>query len=87
MALLAFDTRNSPVGELLDHSQRQKIASELNAAILTSQCQEKDPKLPSMLKMLIWAQVYNPKKNQLEEKVTFPKVKLENAEFEPIKSA
>lgn len=58
MALLAFDIRKSPVGDLLDHSQRQKIASELNAAILTSQCQEKDPKLPSMLKMLIWAQVY-----------------------------
>lgn len=57
MALLAFDSRKSPVGDLLDHSQRQKIASELNAAILTSQCQEKDPKLPSMLKMLIWAQV------------------------------
>jgi hypothetical protein len=57
MALLAFDTRKSPVGELLDFSQRQKVASELNAAILTSQCQEKDPKLPSMLKMLVWGQV------------------------------
>jgi hypothetical protein len=57
MALLAFESRKSPVGDLLDHSQRQKIASELNAAILTSQCQEKDPKLPSMLKMLVWAQV------------------------------
>jgi glucose-induced degradation protein 8 len=56
-ALLAFDSRKSPVGDLLDHAQRQKIASELNAAILTSQCQEKDPKLPSMLKMLLWAQV------------------------------
>jgi hypothetical protein len=58
MSLLAFETRQSPVGDLLDHSQRQKIASELNAAILSSQCQEKDPKLPSMLKMLIWAQVH-----------------------------
>lgn len=55
--MLAFESRKSPVGDLLDHAQRQKIASELNAAILTSQCQEKDPKLPTMLKMLIWAQV------------------------------
>ncbi|KAJ3184128.1 Glucose-induced degradation complex subunit [Irineochytrium annulatum] len=64
MALLAFeDFEKSPVADLLDYSQRQKTASELNAAILTSQCQEKDPKLPSLLKMLIWAQ------NQLGEKV------------------
>jgi hypothetical protein len=42
VALLAFeDTANCPVGELLDISQRQKTASELNAAILTSQSHEK----------------------------------------------
>lgn len=42
MALLAFqDQSKSPVGYLLEHGQRQKTASELNAAILTSQCQEK----------------------------------------------
>jgi hypothetical protein len=58
MALLAFeDHTRSPVADLLDYGQRQKTASELNAAILTSQCQEKDPKLPSLLKMLVWAQV------------------------------
>lgn len=40
MALLAFeDTGNSPVADLMDISQRQKTASELNAAILSSQCQ------------------------------------------------
>ncbi len=40
MALLAFeDTRSSPVADLMDISQRQKTASELNAAILSSQCQ------------------------------------------------
>ncbi|KAJ8325614.1 hypothetical protein BDV3_001148 [Batrachochytrium dendrobatidis] len=78
MALLAFeDTYKSPVGDLLNHSQRQKTASELNAAILTTQCQEKDPKLPSLLKMLVWAQ------NQLDEKVVYPKIKdLVTAEFE-----
>ena len=58
MALLAFDSiSTSPVGDLLEASQRQKTASELNAAILTSQSQDKDPKLPNLLKMLIWAQV------------------------------
>ena len=40
MALLAFeDARSSPVADLMDISQRQKTASELNAAILSSQCQ------------------------------------------------
>ncbi|KAI9331437.1 CTLH/CRA C-terminal to lish motif domain-containing protein [Zopfochytrium polystomum] len=70
MALLAFeDHSKSPVGDLLDYGQRQKTASELNAAILTSLCQERDPKLPSLLKMLVWAQ------DQLEEKMSFPKIK------------
>ncbi|KAJ3416809.1 Glucose-induced degradation complex subunit [Chytridiales sp. JEL 0842] len=78
MALLAFeDHSKSPVADLLDNGQRLKTASELNAAILTSQCQEKDPKLPSLLKMLVWAQ------NQLEERVQFPKIKnLATAELE-----
>ncbi|KAJ3330477.1 Glucose-induced degradation complex subunit [Blyttiomyces sp. JEL0837] len=78
MALLAFeDYQKSPVGDLLDYGQRHKTASELNAAILTSQCQEKDPKLHSLLKMLVWAQ------GQLEEKVMFPKIKnLATAELE-----
>lgn len=40
MALLAFeDVKASPVGDLMDLSQRQKTASELNAAILDSQSQ------------------------------------------------
>ncbi|TPX41295.1 hypothetical protein SeMB42_g05317 [Synchytrium endobioticum] len=78
MALLAFDDhQKSPVGALLDYSQRQKTASELNSAILAAQCQDKDPKLPTMLKMLVWAQ------NQLDEKYSYPKVKnLSTAELE-----
>eukprot|EP00128_Syssomonas_multiformis_P018944 Colp12_sorted_trinity150504_noHs@13903 len=69
MALLAFE-RNSanPVGHLLEQPQRQKTASEVNAAILASQCQEKDPKLPTLLKMLVWAQ------NQLDEKMQYPRM-------------
>ncbi|KAM3251648.1 protein GID8 isoform X1 [Capsicum annuum] len=69
VALLAFeDVSKCPVGDLLDVSQRLKTASEINAAILTSQSHEKDPKLPSLLKMLIWAQ------NQLDEKAFYPRI-------------
>lgn len=59
MTLLAFeDVSKSPVGELLDVSQRQRTAGEVNAAILSTVRQDKDPKLPLMIKMLLWAQVY-----------------------------
>ncbi|KAL4568133.1 hypothetical protein LXL04_023735 [Taraxacum kok-saghyz] len=69
VALLAFeDVKNSPVSDLLDISQRLKTASEVNAAILTSQSHEKDPKLPSLLRMLLWAQ------NQLDEKAAYPRI-------------
>ncbi|KAJ3068942.1 hypothetical protein HDU98_007958 [Podochytrium sp. JEL0797] len=79
MSLLAFDavSNTSPVAGLLDYSQRLKVAGELNAAILEAQCQERNPKLPSLLKMLVWSQ------NQLEERCTFPKIKnLVTAELE-----
>ncbi|KAA3489105.1 glucose-induced degradation protein 8-like protein [Gossypium australe] len=78
ISLLAFeDTSNCPVGELLDISQRLKTASEVNAAVLTSQSHEKDPKLPSLLKMLIWAQ------NQLDKKAVYPCINdLSNARLE-----
>ncbi|ESQ29333.1 hypothetical protein EUTSA_v10023660mg [Eutrema salsugineum] len=69
VALLVFeDASNCPVKELLDISHRLKTASEVNAAILTSQSHEKDPKLPSLLKMLVWAQ------NQLDEKAVYPHI-------------
>ncbi len=69
MALLAFDPgATSPVSGLLRPAQRQKIASELNAAILASQCQERQPKLPALLQMLSWAQ------GQLAEKLSFPRI-------------
>ncbi|KAL9243592.1 hypothetical protein vseg_017461 [Gypsophila vaccaria] len=69
VALLAFeDASKSPVADLLDISQRLKTASEVNAAILTSQSHEKDPKLPYLLKMLLWAQ------NQLDEKAAYPRI-------------
>lgn len=66
---MAFsDAKASPVGHLMDLAQRQKTASELNAAILSSQGQEKEPRLLLLLKMMLWAQ------QQLEEKAVFPKI-------------
>ncbi|KXZ45335.1 hypothetical protein GPECTOR_56g432 [Gonium pectorale] len=69
VALLAFeDSKASPVGDLMDVAQRQKTASELNAAILASQAQEREPRLPLLLKMLLWAQA------QLDERASYPRV-------------
>jgi len=69
MVLLAFgDKANSPLGDLLNSSQRQKVASELNEAILMSQNKDKEPRLRTLLKTMFWAQ------QQLERKCTFPAV-------------
>ena len=47
VALLAFeDARSCPVADLMDIAQRQKTASELNAAILASQCQVRWTRAP-----------------------------------------
>jgi len=69
VALLAFeDAKTSPVGELMDVAQRQKTASELNAAILSSQGQEREPRLLLLLKMMLWAQ------QQLDDKASYPHI-------------
>eukprot|EP00762_Andalucia_godoyi_P007266 ANDGO_08084.mRNA.1 Glucose-induced degradation protein 8 homolog len=71
MTLLALGgLPNVPgVSELLDVSQRYKTASELNAAILASLSQEKDPKLPTLLRMVAWVQ------EELSQRMSFPKIK------------
>eukprot|EP00160_Parvularia_atlantis_P010419 Unigene2038_Nuclearia_a/m.6348 Unigene2038_Nuclearia_a/g.6348 ORF Unigene2038_Nuclearia_a/g.6348 Unigene2038_Nuclearia_a/m.6348 type:complete len:203 (-) Unigene2038_Nuclearia_a:74-682(-) len=83
MALLAFeDQSKSPVGSLLDQTQRQKLASEVNAAILTAQSQEKDARLPGLLKMLLWAQTL------LDERYRYPRIgNLLMAALEPVPGA
>ncbi|KAK3101452.1 hypothetical protein FSP39_003676 [Pinctada imbricata] len=54
LALLAFENpEDSPFGELLHPSQRQKVASELNAAILET---DSTPNLANLLKLLLWSQ-------------------------------
>ncbi|CAL9105215.1 unnamed protein product [Musa textilis] len=52
----------------LGPAQRLKLVSQVNAAILTSQNHEKEPKLPTLLKMLICIQ------NELDENAAFPLV-------------
>eukprot|EP00879_Flechtneria_rotunda_P005177 GHRR01005459.1.p1 GENE.GHRR01005459.1~~GHRR01005459.1.p1 ORF type:complete len:230 (+),score=84.88 GHRR01005459.1:272-961(+) len=70
VSLLAFeDAKGSPVGDLMEVAQRQKTASELNAAILSSQGQEREPRLLLLLKMMLWAQL------QLDEKANYPRIK------------
>ncbi|ELT94445.1 hypothetical protein CAPTEDRAFT_153259 [Capitella teleta] len=70
MALLAFENpETSPFGELLHPSQRQKVASELNAAILEIENREQTPKLARLLKLLMWSQ------EELDaKKVRYPKM-------------
>ncbi|KAK2154867.1 hypothetical protein LSH36_255g02024 [Paralvinella palmiformis] len=70
LALLAFEEpEKSPFGELLHPSQRQKVASELNAAILQAESRESTPKLSQLLKLLMWIQDELDKK-----KVKYPKM-------------
>lgn len=67
LALLAFeDPEKSPFGELLHLSQRQKVASELNAAILEV---DATPKVANLLKLLLWSQEEIDKK-----KIKYPRM-------------
>ncbi|GAB5357025.1 hypothetical protein AAMO2058_000338400 [Amorphochlora amoebiformis] len=71
MALLAFpEPAKSAVGYLLSFEQRQKVVDALNTAILTSQCQSKDPRLLFLLKKMVFLQ------GQLKDqmKVDFPSI-------------
>lgn len=74
LALLAFEKpQNSPFADLLEQSHRQKVASELNAAILkTENCENSEnttPRIINLLKLILWAQ------NELEKKsVNYPKM-------------
>lgn len=72
LALLAFDEpEKSPFGDLLHPSHRQKVASELNAAILKMENQDSTtPKLANLLKLLLWAQDELDKKKMKYSKMT-----------------
>eukprot|EP01100_Stratorugosa_tubuloviscum_P008432 TRINITY_DN351_c1_g1_i1.p1 TRINITY_DN351_c1_g1~~TRINITY_DN351_c1_g1_i1.p1 ORF type:complete len:249 (-),score=104.93 TRINITY_DN351_c1_g1_i1:637-1347(-) len=71
MTLLAFEDQSKcPFNQLLSFEQRQKTASEVNAAILTFERQEKDAHIITLLKMLMLTQ------QKLGEKLKFPKLNL-----------
>ncbi|KFK43402.1 hypothetical protein AALP_AA1G121300, partial [Arabis alpina] len=64
VAILAWeDPLTCPRKDLMDKSRWFKTASDVNAALYTSQTGEKGPKLHSLLKMLVWTQ------DRLDEKV------------------
>jgi len=70
------------VSKLLDPSQRSKTATELNSAILIAMNQQKEPKLPTLLKMLKWSQ------NVSLEKYKYPKITdFSTAKFESTTSS
>lgn len=71
LALLAFEEPSlSPFSHLLNMKQRHKVASEVNTAILKTEYHESpEPKLYSLLKLILWAQDELTKK-----KVKFPRM-------------
>lgn len=81
LALLAFEQpQKSPFADLLDQTHRQKVASELNAAILKMEHQEQpSPRMINILKLILWAQAELDKKN-----VKYPKMSdLATAAIDP----
>lgn len=64
MALLAFpnlahedapdDSAYGPITQLMKRTQRIKVATELNAAILESQGQGMEPKLGGLVRLMMW---------------------------------
>lgn len=72
LALFAYeDPKKSPFSGLLDNSQRLRVISEVNSAILGTQGREGESRLSMLMKLVLWAQESLEKKN-----INFPK--LEN---------
>lgn len=63
------------ISELLAPAQRLRTAGELNAAILASQSQGREPKLPQLIKMLSFGESLLAK----EAKLSFPRLDLVGA--------
>ncbi|XP_016928930.1 glucose-induced degradation protein 8 homolog [Drosophila suzukii] len=87
MGLLAFDRPEySPYGELMYYSYRQKVAGEINAAML--RCQEMEdgkdkdepmePRMMFLIKLILWAQA----KLDREGCTDFHKIDLGHGDFE-----
>ncbi|XP_037048210.1 glucose-induced degradation protein 8 homolog [Bradysia coprophila] len=81
LALLAFEQpQKSPFSDLLEQSHRQKVASELNAAILKNEHYEQTtPRIINLLKLILWAQAELDKKS-----INYPKMnELSSAQIDP----
>lgn len=73
LALLAFEEpQASPFGDLLHPSHRQKVASEVNAALLEDQHSPR-PQLAVLLRLLLWAQDQLDN-HQGQTKLRYPKI-------------
>jgi len=81
MALLAFENPDdSPFCDLLHKVQRQRLASEVNSAILESENLEPHTKLSRLIKTLLWTQDSLDKRS-----INFPRmIDLANAKVEEI---
>ncbi|KAI5750366.1 hypothetical protein M8J76_015134 [Diaphorina citri] len=86
MALLAFgEPMNSPFGDLLNQAHRQKVASQLNTAILKMEHHEStSPRLLNLLKIILWSQgELDKKKIEYPKMVDFSSARLDSAYTEP----
>lgn len=81
LSLLAFeDPVCSPFAKLLQSSQKLKVVSEVNAALLSSQDQEPLSKLVTLMKLVLWSQ------EQLEKRgLPFPKLaNIADGKLQPV---
>uniref|UniRef100_A0A8D8V4J0 Glucose-induced degradation protein 8 homolog n=1 Tax=Cacopsylla melanoneura TaxID=428564 RepID=A0A8D8V4J0_9HEMI len=82
MALLAFEEpTKSPFGDLLNQAHRQKVASQLNTAILKMEHHEStSPRLLNLLKIILWSQgELDRKKLKYPKMVDFSSAGLDSA--------
>ena len=84
MALLAFDNpADSPFSDYLLPAQRQRLACEINSAILEYENLESQTKLNLLIKMLLWSQDLLDKRQ-----TTYPKIiDIGNARLEEAATA
>ena len=74
LTLLAFDNpAQSPVGDLLAPERRAEAAAAVNAALLRAAAVDVEPRLPSLLRTLDWAQA-----ELAEAGVVFPRLSLDS---------
>ncbi len=70
LALLAYDDpKKSPFSDLLNHSQRLRVVSEVNSAILGTQGREGESRLSMLMKLVVWSQDQLDKRNILYPKL------------------